>query len=44
MAIVVPVVPLTGYLPEAAIHPIYQKLDRTVCAGCERRIFRECRP
>jgi len=27
----------------AAIHGIYQKLDKTVCAGCERRIFLECR-
>ncbi len=26
----------------AAIHAIYQKLDRSVCATCERRIFTEC--
>ena len=28
---------------EAAIHAIYQKLDRSVCERCERRIFLECR-
>jgi SulP family sulfate permease len=28
---------------EAAIHAIYQKLDKSVCANCERRIFLECR-
>jgi SulP family sulfate permease len=27
----------------AAIHGIYQKLDRSVCETCERRIFHECR-
>lgn len=27
---------------EAAIHAIYQKLDPSVCATCERRIFSEC--
>lgn len=27
---------------EAAIHGIYQKLDKSICAGCEQRIFREC--
>lgn len=27
---------------EAAIHVIYQKLDKAVCATCEKRIFREC--
>jgi SulP family sulfate permease len=27
---------------EAAIHGIYQKLDRSVCANCTRRIFVEC--
>lgn len=27
----------------AAIHGIYQKLDRQVCATCTRRIFLECR-
>lgn len=27
---------------EAAIHAIYQKLDKAVCATCERRIFAEC--
>ncbi len=28
---------------EAAITAIYQKLDRAVCAGCDKRIFLECR-
>ncbi len=28
---------------EAGIHAIYQKLDKSICAGCERRIFLECR-
>jgi SulP family sulfate permease len=28
---------------EAAIRAIFQKLDRDVCAGCDKRIFRECR-
>ena len=27
----------------AAIHGIYQKLDRSTCATCDKRIFRECR-
>ena len=27
---------------EAALHGIYQKLDKAVCATCEKRIFREC--
>ena len=27
----------------AAIHGIYQKLDRSVCATCDKRIFQECR-
>lgn len=26
----------------AAIHAIYQKLDKTVCASCDKRIFKEC--
>ena len=26
----------------AAIHGIYQKLDKAKCAECENRIFREC--
>ena len=28
---------------EAAIHGIFQKLDRSVCADCDKRIFLECR-
>ncbi len=28
---------------EAGIHAIYQKLDKSICAGCEQRIFLECR-
>jgi len=28
---------------EAAIHGIYQKLDKDICATCERRIFLECK-
>jgi len=28
---------------EAAIRGIFQKLDRSVCAGCTKRIFRECK-
>ena len=27
---------------DAAIHGIYQKLDRSVCATCTKRIFSEC--
>ena len=27
----------------AAIRGIYQKLDKSVCATCENRIFNECR-
>ena len=26
----------------AAIHGIYQKLDKSICAGCDKRIFLEC--
>ena len=26
----------------AAIHAIYQKLDKSVCVGCDKRIFQEC--
>ncbi|MBB4305556.1 SulP family sulfate permease [Rhodobium orientis] len=26
----------------AAVHAIYQKLDKTVCKGCNQRIFTEC--
>jgi SulP family sulfate permease len=28
---------------EAAIHGIFNKLDKSVCAGCNKRIFMECR-
>ena len=28
---------------EAAIHGIFQKLDKSICASCETRIFLECR-
>ncbi|MEZ5535164.1 MAG: SulP family inorganic anion transporter [Thiolinea sp.] len=28
---------------KAAIHAIYQKLDKEVCKGCDRRIFEECK-
>ncbi|MEZ5451111.1 MAG: hypothetical protein R3E89_19860 [Thiolinea sp.] len=27
----------------AAIHAIYQKLDKQHCQGCQNRIFSECR-
>ncbi|WP_260293135.1 SulP family inorganic anion transporter [Sedimenticola hydrogenitrophicus] len=27
----------------AAIHAIYHKLDKSICAGCEHHIFQECR-
>ena len=27
----------------AAIHGIYQKLDKSICATCDKRIFRECK-
>jgi SulP family sulfate permease len=27
---------------EAGIHAIYQKLDKSICARCDKRIFREC--
>jgi SulP family sulfate permease len=26
----------------AAIHGIYQKLDKSICATCDKRIFEEC--
>jgi SulP family sulfate permease len=29
---------------DAAIRAIYQQLDESVCATCEKRIFRECTP
>jgi SulP family sulfate permease len=28
---------------EAGIHAIYQKLDKSICARCDKRIFRECK-
>jgi len=28
---------------EAGIHAIYQKLDKSICATCDKRIFLECR-
>jgi len=28
---------------EAAIHGIFQKLDKSICATCDKRIFRECK-
>lgn len=28
----------------AAVHAIYQKLDKTVCENCTARIFKECNP
>ncbi len=27
----------------AAIHGIFQKLDKSICASCDKRIFRECK-
>jgi SulP family sulfate permease len=27
----------------AAIHAIYHQLDKSICVGCEQRIFQECR-
>jgi SulP family sulfate permease len=27
---------------QAAVHGIYQKLDKEICATCDKRIFIEC--
>jgi SulP family sulfate permease len=27
----------------AAIHGIFQKLNKDICASCDKRIFRECK-